>query len=112
MHNTTIHNRSRCVTRWDSGLSFTALPSGVSVAAGRPSTSPDPPGGLMRTKAALTAVLVAGLAVVAPTTASAATVIHGTLTGSAVVPGPGDTNGKGTLQLKVNGDTLCYKLKV
>ena len=66
----------------------------------------------MKVRNTLTAVMVIGLAVAAPITANAATddAVKAKLTGSQVVPGPGDPNGKGTFKATVDGDQFCYKL--
>ncbi len=67
----------------------------------------------MKVRNALAAVMVMGLAVAAPLTASAGTsdTVKAKLTGSQVVPGPGDANGKGKFKATVDGDQFCYKLR-
>jgi hypothetical protein len=66
----------------------------------------------MKMRNTITAIMVIGLAVVAPMTANAATdtTVKAKLSGSQVVPGPGDPNGKGKLKAWVEGDQACYKL--
>lgn len=72
----------------------------------------------MRIGNVVAAVLTAGLVVGVPGAASAAVTVDDTthvkarLSGDAVVPGPGDPNGKGTFKGTIEGDTLCYRLKV
>jgi hypothetical protein len=67
----------------------------------------------MKAKATVAALAVTGLALVSPGVANAATeTLHAKLTGSQVVPGPGDDNAKGTFKAKVKGDQFCYTLKV
>ena len=67
----------------------------------------------MYVRKTLTAIAVIGLAVAAPMTASADTsdALKSKLSGSQVVPGPGDPNGKGTFKATVDGDQFCYKLQ-
>jgi hypothetical protein len=69
----------------------------------------------MKTKAAFAGLVVVGLAFTTPGIANAATTgnnLHAKLSGSQVVPGPGDPNAKGTFKAKVKGDQFCYSLKV
>lgn len=65
----------------------------------------------MRVQKILAVAAVAAFAIASPATANAAAdTLHAKLTGSQVVPGPGDDNGKGNFKATVNGDQLCYKL--
>jgi hypothetical protein len=66
----------------------------------------------MKVGKTLTALMVMGLAVATPLSANAATggTVRAKLTGSQVVPGPGDINGKGSFKATVDGDQFCYKL--
>ncbi len=70
----------------------------------------------MNKKAALAALLSAGLVIGVPTVAGAATsvddTIKATLSGDNEVPGPGDTNGKGKFKATLGEDSLCYTLSV
>lgn len=47
-----------------------------------------------------------------PSQASGGTTLTTTLTGAQEVPGPGDPDGKGSFVVKIDGNQLCYKLKV
>ena len=69
----------------------------------------------MNVRTAFTALTVVGLAVVAPVTANASTTsehLHAKLSGSQVVPGPGDSAAKGTFKATIKGDQFCYKVHV
>jgi hypothetical protein len=70
----------------------------------------------MNKKAALAALLSAGLVIGIPTIAGAATSaddkIKATLSGDNEVPGPGDPDGKGKFKATLGEDTLCYTLSV
>lgn len=72
----------------------------------------------MRIGNVVAAVLTAGLVVGVPGAASAAVTVDdkvhvkARLSGDAVLPGPGDPNGSGTFRGTIEGDTLCYRLKV
>lgn len=72
----------------------------------------------MRFRNVLAAVLTAGLVVGVPGAAGAAVIVddktqvRAKLSGDAVLPGPGDPDGKGTFKGTIKGDTLCYRLKV
>jgi hypothetical protein len=70
----------------------------------------------MKLRSTLTALAVVGLALAAPASAFAGTSadngVHAKLTGSAVVPGPGDANAKGSFKGSVEDGQFCYKLKV
>ena len=60
------------------------------------------------------AITVGQLAVPAAHSASPEPVVAGTLSGSSVVPGPGDTDGRGTITLNLKPETkeICYELTV
>lgn len=70
----------------------------------------------MRVGNVLAAVLTAGLVIGVPAAASADVTaddkVRAKLSGDSVIPGPGDPNGKGTFKATIEGDTLCYRLKV
>ena len=70
----------------------------------------------MNKKAALAALLSAGLVIGIPTMAGAVASdddkIKATLSGENEVPGPGDPNGKGKFKATLGEDTLCYTLSV
>jgi hypothetical protein len=70
----------------------------------------------MRIRTVVLAGLAIGLVIGVPGAASAATTaddkVRAKLSGAAVLPGPGDPDGKGTFKGTVDGDTLCYRLKV
>ena len=60
------------------------------------------------------AITVGLLAVPTARSASPEPVVAGTLSGSSVVPGPGDTDGRGTITLNLKPETkeICYELTV
>jgi len=66
----------------------------------------------MRVRTTLAAAAVAAFAIASPVMANAATSdsVHAKLTGSQVVPAPGDSNGKGSFKATVDGDQFCYTL--
>jgi hypothetical protein len=69
----------------------------------------------MRIRRLVTLVMALALVHVAPVAAGQALGhANATLTGDAEVPGPGDPNGSGTVQVTVNPDTgqVCYELSV
>lgn len=67
----------------------------------------------MKMRNALVGLTAVGIALVSPLAASAGTTtVHAKLDSASVVPGPGDTDAKGTFKAKIKGGELCYTVKV
>jgi hypothetical protein len=69
----------------------------------------------MRARSIVVAVVAAAVSLGLPATSFAAvdaTTIKAKLSGANEVPGPGDPNAKGDFKGKIDGDQLCYTLKV